>query len=249
MKLGRDLPLVGMALATALAAVPSAVAQSTETPSAETGAWDPLEELNRATFAFNGAIATALAPVVVAYRETVPDTVKVGLDNVFTNLREPLTALSSGLQGDFDNAGASVGRFAVNLVAGIGGVLDVATPMGLTSRPEDLGSALCSYGIGAGPYIVLPLVGPSTGREAAGLVAMYSLGYEIAGDEAVAYYVGDGAIARLSDMDVSSETAPADAYVAQRDAYLELRDEICSDGPPADQIKASPLGGIIRKSG
>lgn len=240
----RYLPIAGTALAAALVAAPPAFAQS-----AETAAWDPLEELNRATFAFNGAVATALAPVVVAYRETVPDTVQVGLDNFFTNLREPLTAVSSGLQGDFDNAGVSASRFAVNLVAGIGGVLDVATGMGLVSRPEDLGSALCSYGIEPGPYVVLPLLGPSTGREAAGLIAMYSVGYEFGGEEIVTYYVADGAAARLSDMSLPPETPPADPYVAQRDDYLALREQICEDGLPGAELKASPLGAIIRKPG
>jgi phospholipid-binding lipoprotein MlaA len=234
----------GLALAATLVAQPPAFAQS-----AATAAWDPLEELNRATFSFNGAVAMALAPVVVAYRETVPDAVQVGVDNFFTNLREPLTAVSSSLQGDLDNAGVSAGRFAVNLVAGIGGILDVATEMGLVSRPEDIGSALCSYGIEPGPYVVLPLLGPSTGREALGLVAMYSVGYEFGGEQIVGYYVADGAAARLSDMSSLPETQPADPYVTQRDAYLALREQICKEALPGAELKASPLGVIIRKPG
>jgi phospholipid-binding lipoprotein MlaA len=240
----RCLAVAGIALAATLAAMPPAFAQS-----AGTAAWDPLEELNRATFAFNGAVAMALAPVVVAYRETVPDVVQAGVDNVFTNLREPVTAVASGLQGDFDNAGVSAGRFAVNLVAGIGGILDVATEMGLVSRPEDIGSALCSYGIEPGPYVVLPLLGPSTGREAVGLIAMYSVGYDLGGEGIVGYYIADGAAARLSDMSPPPETQPADPYAEQRDAYLALREQICKDALPGTRLKASPLGVIIRKPG
>jgi phospholipid-binding lipoprotein MlaA len=240
----RCLRVAGVALAATLVAASPALAQS-----AETAAWDPLEELNRATFAFNGAVAMALSPVIGVYRETVPEAVQTGVDNVFTNLREPVTAISSGLKGDFDNAAVAAQRFAVNLVAGLGGVLDVATEMGLVARPEDFGSALCSYGIEAGPYIVLPLVGPSTGRDAAGLIAMYTVGYDLSGDLAVNYLVADGVAARLADSRRRTEPAPADPYAEQRDAYLALREQICADGIPADQLKASPAGRIIRKPG
>lgn len=209
-------------------------------------AWDPLEDLNRLTFAFNSAVAMAVAPVIVAYRDTVPEAVQTGVDNVFTNLREPVTTLSSVLQGDLENAGLSAGRFAVNLVAGIGGIHDAATPLGLTPRPEDIGSTLCSYGLGAGPYIVLPLLGPSTGREALGLAAIYSLGYEIGDDLAATYYVADASVAALSDAPIRREAEPADFYAEQRDAYLALRDEICRDTVPAGELKASPVGRIIR---
>jgi phospholipid-binding lipoprotein MlaA len=253
MRSRRILPVVAAALATAFATA-SAVAQSTEMPateilSADTGAWDPLAQLNRATFVFNGMVAMAVSPVNGAYRATVPEAVQAGVDNVFTNLREPMTAVSSGLQGDFDNAAVSVQRFAVNLVAGVGGILDVATEMGLVSRPEDFGTALCSYGIEPGPYIVLPLVGPSTGRDAVGLVAMYTVGYDLSNDLAVGYFVADGVAARLSDSTLRTEPLPADPYVEQRDNYLALREQICADAVPADQLKASPVGRIIRKPG
>jgi phospholipid-binding lipoprotein MlaA len=240
----RYLQVAGVALAATLVAESPAFAQS-----AETATWDPLEQINRATFAFNGVVGMAISPVIGVYRETVPEAVQAGVDNVFTNLREPVTAISSGLQGDFDNASVSAQRFAVNLVAGLGGVLDVATEMGLVSRPEDFGSALCSYGVDPGPYIVLPLVGPSTGRDAVGLVAMYSVGYEVSNDLAVSYFVTDGVAARLADSRRRTEPVPADPYVEQRDAYLGLREQICDDAVPADQLKASPVGRIIRKPG
>jgi phospholipid-binding lipoprotein MlaA len=239
----RYLPVAGIALAATLAAAP-ALAQS-----ADTAAWDPLEGLNRATFAFNGVVGMALSPVIGVYRETVPEAVQAGVDNVFTNLREPVTAISSGLQGDFDNASVSAQRFAVNLVAGLGGVLDVATEMGLVSRPEDFGSALCSYGVEPGPYIVLPLIGPSTGRDAAGPVAMYTVGYDLSEDLALSYFIADGVAARLADSRRRSEPLPTDPYVEQRDAYVALREQICTDAIPADQLKPSPIGRIIRKPG
>jgi phospholipid-binding lipoprotein MlaA len=249
MRRRRILPVAVIALAAAFAAAPPAAAQLAETPSTEAGAWDPLEELNRVTFVFNGAVAMTLSPVIGVYRETVPEAVQAGVDNVFTNLREPVTAISSGLQGDFDNAAVSAQRFAVNLVAGVGGVLDVATEMGLVSRPEDFGTALCSYGIEPGPYIVLPLVGPSTGRDALGLIAMYSVGYDLSDDLAVGYFVADGVAARLADSTRRTAPPPADPYIEQRDTYLALREQICADAIPAEQLKASPAGRIIRKPG
>jgi phospholipid-binding lipoprotein MlaA len=115
------------------------------------------------------------------------------------------------------------------------------------SRPEDFGSTLCSYGVEAGPYIVLPLVGPSTGRDAVGLIAMYTVGYDLSEDLAVSYFVTDGLAARLADSRRRSEALPTDPYVEQRDTYLALREQICADAVPADQLKASPVGRIIRK--
>jgi phospholipid-binding lipoprotein MlaA len=242
MTLRRHLQAAALAIAVTLVAAQPTIAQS-----AETAAWDPLEEINRATFIFNGAVAVALSPVIGAYRETVPEAVQAGVDNVFTNLREPVTAISSGLQGDFNNAAVSAQRFAVNLVAGLGGVLDVATGMGLVSRPEDFGTALCSYGVDPGPYIVLPLIGPSNGRDAAALIAMYAVGYDLSEDLAINYFIADGVASRLADSRRRTEPVPADPYVEQRDAYAALRERICAGAVPADQLKASPAGRIIRK--
>ncbi len=233
---------IGLAVAVCASTALPAIAQETVVT-----AWDPLEDLNRATFAFNSAVATVIAPVIGAYREMVPEAVQTGVDNVFTNLREPLTTVSSALQGDLDNAGISARRFAVNLVAGIGGIHDAATPMGLVSRPEDVGSALCSYGVSAGPYLVLPLLGSSTSREALGLAVAYSVGYELSDDFAARYYLADGIVAKLSDARTRSAAGPTDFYAEQRDAYVALREEICQDALPPADLKASPFGTIIRK--
>jgi len=237
--------------------------------------WDPLEQLNRATYAFNTAfVAVVAAPVISAYRSTVPETVQTGVDNIFTNLREPLTALSSGMQGDFGNFGVSLGRFAINTTAGIGGVFDVATRMGWTSRPEDFGTAMCSYGVPPGPFVVLPFVGPSNTREAVGTLATYGLTYGIADDYGLGYVVADRAAAAANDMPLpAAETsivvtpapttppaadAPATpnlptvtttgvpSYEEVRAQYAAFREQLCTDAIPAAELKASPLGGVIR---
>jgi phospholipid-binding lipoprotein MlaA len=256
-------------LAIALAVVASA---SSVAGAADGSASDPWQTLNRATFSLNAAIASEIGePVTEAYRKAVPEPVQAGIDNVFTNLREPLTAVSSGLQGDFNNAGVSIGRFAINTTAGIVGIFDVATAMGWVSRPEDIGATLCAYGIQTGPYLVLPVLGPSTVRETVGLVTTYAVvGYGVAGDSTFGYIVTDRVVAGLSNRQGTPAAAPtpasgqqaavtdqpaapaaptADPYLAQRDAYLELRQEICNDAIPATQLKASPLGNITRVPG
>lgn len=233
----------GLAMVLALAAAAPVAAQV-----ADGAAFDPLETFNRSMFTFNAAVSTVIVqPVADAYRSTVPEPIRTGIDNAFTNLREPLTIISSGLQGDFTNAGTSAGRFAVNTTVGIGGLFDVATAMGWVSRPEDLGSTLCSYGVPTGPYLVLPLVGPSTVREGAGLVATFALTFNIVGEEALGYIVADRVVAAVSDPPAGA--LAADPYVAQRDTYLAFRDAICKEAIPAAGLKASPLGGIVPAPG
>lgn len=232
---------------------------------ATSAAWDPLEPLNRATYAFNVAFVAVVAePVISAYRSGVPTAVQTGIDNVFTNLREPLTAISSGVQGDLNNLGLSVGRFAINTTAGIGGIFDVASRIGWVSRPEDLGAAFCSYGVPTGPYLVLPFVGPTTAREAAGTVATYGITYGVAHDYTLGYVVADRAVAAASDLpltevtitpseapaapgtDAPAATIVAPSYEDSRAGYLSFRQQLCTDAIPAAELKPSPLGGVIR---
>jgi phospholipid-binding lipoprotein MlaA len=215
-------------------------------------AWDPLESLNRASFDLNAALSKVIAePVASAYHSTIPAPIQTGVDDFFTNLREPVTAVSSGIEGDFQNAGVSVGRFAINSTVGIAGLFDVATEMGWVSRPEDIGAALCSYGVHPGPYFVVPVLGPTTAREAVGSLATYIvLGNSVTGDSTFNYLVTDRVAARISEGRTgASGAAPAagDAYVAQRDAYLAFREQVCKNGIPADQLKASPFGSVAPK--
>lgn len=257
-------------LALAGAFLASAVPASAQT-AANAAVWDPLEQVNRATYAFNTAFVAVVAdPVISAYRASVPTSVQTGIDNVFTNLREPLTAISSGVQGDFNNMGVSVGRFAINSVAGIGGVFDVATRMGWVSRPEDIGGAMCSYGVPSGPFLMLPFVGPTNAREAAGTVVTYGITYSVAHDFTLGYVVADRVVAAASDMPLpaaeavvvvtpspdsvtaatpetpSVTTVGAPSYEDVRAQYASFRQQLCTDSIPAAELKPSPLGGVIR---
>jgi len=217
------LPLV---LAAALVAG-APVAASAQAAATSASVWDPFETINRATYAFNTAfVAVVATPVISAYRETVPASWQTGIDNVFTNLREPVTAISSAVQGDFNNMGVSVGRFAINSVAGIGGVFDVATRMGYVSKADDLGNAMCSYGVPAGPYLMVPFVGPSNAREAAGTVATYGMVYYgVSHDYAFPYVVADRVAAAAADM----KLAPAGT-------------EVTVNAPAAPTVTTTPGG-------
>jgi phospholipid-binding lipoprotein MlaA len=230
---------VGLAAALAAASLPAKAQTAVAQP------WDPIETVNRAVYNFNVAFATTVAwPVADAYRATVPEAVQAGVDNVFTNLREPVTAVSSGLQGDLNNAGLSVGRFAVNSTAGIGGIFDVATRLGWVSRPQDLGATLCSYNVPAGPYLVLPFIGPATTREAVGLGLVWYATFGLLDEWALTYIVADRGAAFAADppRDVSGA---ADPYLARRADYYAVREAACDAATPAERLKASPLGQVV----
>lgn len=133
-------------------------------------AFDPIEGVNRAVFGLNeGADILILHPVSEIYKGVVPDPIRTAISNFLHNLREPLNLINSLLQGDTDQAAVSGKRFLVNTTAGIGGLIDVAADHGLAYRGEDFGQTLGVWGVGNGPYVVLPLLGPSTLRDTAGI--------------------------------------------------------------------------------
>jgi len=251
----RPAGIAGLAIIVVLVTATCASAQSggagaAPAARADSAVWDPLESINRATYNLNSMLWSAVVqPVTGAYRSNIPPAVQTGLDNAFTNLREPLVAVSSGLQGDFHNAGLSLGRFAINTTEGILGIYDVATPQGWVSRSEDFGSTLCTYGIGTGPYIVLPFLGPSTAREATATIATYALGYGLrvlGGRAATAYFLADRSVAV-----VNRPVLPpiADPYILQRDAFLALRRDVCSHALAPGQLKAGAFGSVTRAPG
>lgn len=131
---------------------------------------DPWEGFNRRVYYFNAkADEYVLLPIVDSYKKITPDVVETGLSNFFNNLGEISTFVNSVLQLKFSVAGETFGRFFINSTLGMVGLLDVATPMGLAEQNEDFGQTLGFWGVGAGPYLVLPLLGPSSLRDATGL--------------------------------------------------------------------------------
>ncbi|MBA6329202.1 VacJ family lipoprotein [Colwellia sp. MB02u-6] len=132
---------------------------------------DPWEGFNRRMYYFNAkADEYVLLPIVTRYKQITPDVVETGLSNFFNNLAEISTFINSLLQFKLSVAGETLGRFAVNTTLGLVGLIDVATPMGLAVQDEDFGQTLGFWGVKAGPYLVLPLLGPSSLRDASGLV-------------------------------------------------------------------------------
>lgn len=207
---------------------------------------DPLEHLNRAIFSFNHTLHdNLLAPVSGAYG-ALPQGMQRGLDNFFSNLREPVVTLASALQGDGSNTAKSAGRFVVNSTAGIAGVFDVATPLGLVSRPEDLGLALCHYGVPSGPYLVLPLLGPSNGRDFVGLAATYAATFQLVGDYTLPFLAADALVAHAADEAAHNHELP-DFYALTREAYSTKRSLACEDALGPDEIKASPFGQVAMR--
>lgn len=131
---------------------------------------DPFEPTNRTVFDFDTAFLDhALSPVALAYRDHVPGPVRDGVGNVLDNLQMPVTILNSGLQGDFDNMAEASASFFINSTAGIGGLFDIPANSGREPRKEDFGQTLAVWGVGEGPYLVLPIAGPSTARDTVGL--------------------------------------------------------------------------------
>ena len=132
---------------------------------------DPYEGFNRKMASFNNGVdIVVIKPAAQVYKAVAPAPVETSISNFFSNLGEPWTAINQLLQGRVKMAGSDTGRFLVNSTLGVAGLFDVAASMGLPRHQEDFGQTLGVWGLPQGPYIVLPMLGPSSGR---GLVSQY----------------------------------------------------------------------------
>lgn len=130
---------------------------------------DPYENYNRFMFNVNDKAYTyVLKPVATGYSKVVPEPVRVAVKNLFLNVRSPVNFVSSVIQGDMDKTGRVLSRLLINTTIGLGGLFDVASKFDIEPVDEDFDQALGHYGVSTGPYIVLPLLGPSSGRNAVG---------------------------------------------------------------------------------
>ena len=131
--------------------------------------YDPWEPYNRAVFSFNDGVDTIiLNPVTEVYRFIVPDVFRLAIRNFLTNIKAPVYLANELLQGDLDGAALVTKRFVFNTFTGFGGIVDTASWEGMTYEPEDFGQTLATWGVGSGPYLVLPLLGPSNVRDGFG---------------------------------------------------------------------------------
>ncbi len=211
---------------------------------------DPLENSNRTVFAFNNAVDKAVIhPVVKGYKKIVPEPARTGVDNVLRNLKSPVTFANQALQGDVKGAGTVLLRTVINTFVGLGGLFDVAGAEGLKYQPEDFGQTLATWGVGHGPYIVVPVIGPSSLRDYAGYaVDSYAdplRWYLFNTDHEEIYYGKIGADylslrASLIDVLEDLEKSSIDYYAATRSAYYQRREALVNDQDPETVQTAIP---------
>lgn len=200
---------------------------------------DPFESANRAVFSFNNVVDDAVIhPIAKGYNAAVPSPARTGVDNALKNLRSPVNFANQVLQGDFDGAGEVVVRAVVNTLLGIGGLFDVAGHEGIEYESEDFGQTLATWGVDHGPYIVVPVLGPSSARDYVGF-AVDSFAdplrwYLFNIDEEGVYY-GKSALsylnlrASLVDVLEDLEKSSIDYYAATRSAYYQRREALVND--------------------
>jgi phospholipid-binding lipoprotein MlaA len=200
---------------------------------------DPLEPFNRAMFTFNQHLDRYIAkPVAHVYQHVVPNGVKRGISNFFNNLLQPTIIVNDLLQAKFGDTASDTGRFVVNSTLGVLGVFDVASHFGLPSRDEDFGQTLAVWGVGDGPYLVLPVFGPRNIRDSAGLVAgfytdpvTYISKSELRWTARLVRYT-DFRAQLLGASAVLEQAAGPDQYVFVREAYRQRRQNLIYDGNP-----------------
>jgi phospholipid-binding lipoprotein MlaA len=203
------------------------------------GARDPLEPLNRAIFGFNEAFdQVLLKPVAQGYRAVLPELIRTGVTNFFSNIEDVWIAVNNLLQGKPKEALQDAMRVAINTVIGLGGLIDVASDAGIEKHNEDFGQTLGRWGIGSGPYIVLPFLGASTLRDG---IALLGVDYAV---EPVwnlnhiptrnTLYAGRAVNNRADALDAVRiiEEAALDKYRFVRDSYLQRRRSLIYDGDP-----------------
>jgi len=148
-----------------------ALASCTRAPN-NTPSEDPFEKINRPIYKFNSGVDTfILRPAAVGYEFITPQFFRTGVSNFFDNLTYPVTIVNDFLQGKLVQGLQDIGRFAINSTLGLAGILDPATAFGLKQNEEDFGQTFSVWGIPQGPYIVLPLLGPSTVTSSVGILA------------------------------------------------------------------------------
>jgi phospholipid-binding lipoprotein MlaA len=196
---------------------------------------DPWEGYNRAMFNFNSSVDSALLkPIAKGYDKIVPNPVQKGVSNFFSNLGEISNLTNNLLQGKPDGVATSFFRFVINSTAGWGGLFDVATELGLVEKEEDFGQTLGYWGVGAGPYVILPFLGSSTVRDTGGLAVDYA-NYDPVEILALGNKEELGLTAlEIIDLRASFLSAESlifgDRYTFIRDVYLQTRDRAIRDG-------------------
>lgn len=251
---GRLARMIGSAACIALLAAACATpppASDREAVAAFNEANDPYEPFNRAMLDFNLALDKAiLKPAAYIYKEGVPDPIQTNVTNFLANLRGPVVFANDLLQGEFDRAGNTLLRFAMNSTIGILGINDFAAEAGIAKHTEDFGQTLAAWQVEPGPYLVLPIFGPSNPRDGIGLLAdslidpftwltpfEFRLGR--AGGQALDRRARN--FDQLNDLEKNS----LDFYAAIRSLYRQKRrDEIRNGAPTTTRPVPGGLSGV-----
>lgn len=201
---------------------------------------DPFEPLNRSVYKFNDALDKAvLKPVAKGYKAVVPATGRILINNFFSNLDDVLVTLNDLLQFKLAQAVSDSGRVLINTTIGAFGLVDAASASGFAKHNEDFGQTLGYWGVGSGPYLVLPVLGPSSVRDSVGIYAdtITAPTYNLKPTPRNELFVVDSIRLRsnLLDQENLLDTAVIDRYSFIRDAYLSHRQNLVYDGNPPRQ--------------
>ncbi len=205
---------------------------------------DPMESWNRGVFSFNDTVdAAVIKPVAKTYRDVVPNWLRTGVGNFFSNLDDVWSGLNNALQLRGLDTADSFGRVAINTTMGLGGLLDIASEMGIERHSANFGLTMGRWGVGSGPFVVIPFWGSSTLRDTAAMV------FDIKGnlvnrvddvprrDVLTIVNLIDTRAAYLKAGEVVEEAA-LDRYSFTRDAFLQRRRNQVYDGNPPEEEEA-----------
>jgi phospholipid-binding lipoprotein MlaA len=201
---------------------------------------DPWQGMNRKIQAFNDtADRWVLKPVAKGYAKITPHLVRRGVSNFFTNLTYPLVVVNQFLQGKFHDGASDTGRFIMNTTLGIGGLFDPASGAHLPLHDEDFGQTFAKWGIGSGPYLVIPFLGPSTVRDGLGSAVGFTV-------QPTRYLIEDNntryGMTALNFIEIraglldAEQLISGDRYIFMRDAYLQRREYLIKDGQVTDEF-------------
>lgn len=232
--------VVGIICAVAILAAPGPALSSDDGPAsyADERYYDPFEPANRVVFKFNQIIDELfLKPAARLYIKVVPDRGRAAVSNVIENLKSPVYLVNDILQGETKRAQITISRFTTNTILGFGGMSDVAADLGADPHSEDFGQTLATYGVGKGPYLMLPFFGPSTIRDAIGQAVdtfFDPLGYALETEESLIRSGIEGLDKRARFLDVSEamEKTSIDYYASIRSVFLQNREYEIRNGAP-----------------
>jgi phospholipid-binding lipoprotein MlaA len=193
---------------------------------------DPWESSNRSVHEFNNSLDQwFLKPAAKTYNFVTPDFIQIGITNVFSNIGSIGSAINNLLQGKLLGFSSELSRVAINSTIGIYGVFDVASSMGINAKSEDMGQTLGYWGVGSGPYLVVPFYGPTTVRDFSSIIPELYITPSVPDDTSARLAAASLNVVNIRSSLLSvTDLSGNDQYSFYRDAYLQRREYVISDG-------------------